>query len=312
MSENFDLSKILADLDAKIAAKKINGNPDQKTPSFEVANRIDIPHTTDEHTMHSGVVKHNTMTTASEKENETRNFIESNQQTVSEILIKLLTEKKIVMVGEVHSTECDQLRRDVTSALPILQKEGLTHLALETDSSYQEIIDSTDYQNNNQDIIKKLREDGVGNGWDGLTFDILIMAKRLGIKIILIDYHDETAEKTQNYIQTQNIRDAHMAQTLMGNLDEGSRALVYIGTDHVERINNASVKRLRAHLSDAYGNENVGSIRNVSGNQTFDCSHNGSTPSEIFGNNRSGKAFVVRDEGPVGGNRDTDYINYSR
>lgn len=337
-AEGFDLSKILAGLDAKIAAKKSSDNLGQNLSTSETIGRIESHNLTDKSyapTDTTGDVRKKVEgdqikleeirrklglegqteqgVLLSEKENESRNFIESNQQTVLATLTQLIKEKKFILVGEIHSSECAQLGAEVAKTLSSLKREGLTHVALETDSMFQGTIDSANYSGNDFEIMRDLKSNGVGNGWEDYHFNILITAKRLGIKIVLIDYHDLTEADTTDYakyVQVQNERDAHMTETLSANLDEKSKVLVYIGTDHVERIEGGDVKRLYSHLSERYGKDQISSIRHVGQDDSFDCTHDGSTPNQIYSRKLGITPVIVPDTGPFKGNRNTDFINF--
>lgn len=145
----------------------------------------------------------------SAQEREVLSYIESYKRQVSDALSELQKDSRFVLVGEAHLSDSEPVREAVATALARLQQEGLTHVALEANSTNQEIIDSLDYSD--PDIKKNLKQKRVaGVGWGEGNFDILIQAKRLGLKVVLIDYDDGRPDAQRDNAQWQNktIRDA--------------------------------------------------------------------------------------------------------
>lgn len=132
--------------------------------------------------------------------------------------------------------------------------------------------------------MQKKRVAGVG--WGDGNFDVLIMAKRLGLGVVLIDYDDGRPDSKRDNAQWQNLRDSKMIETINSQTDEDSRILILIGTDHVhkrpvwdvhgysyERAGSKKgerIKRLGALLVEQYGVDQVAALRNVQVSGRFD------------------------------------------
>lgn len=256
--------------------------------------------------------------TASDAERELekyQEFVEANKQTVSEALTSLVRDKQFVLVGEHHLNESEPIREEIVVALVKLQQEGLTHIALEASASKQGAIDSLDFRD--PKIKQILQEHKLGGvGWGEGNFDILIMAKRLGIKVILID-HDEGRPASEK-AQWENKRDAKMMATIQSQIDDKSKVLVFIGSDHVhkrsvEAFQDGRVTRLGARLSEQYGSDTVSSIRHIMQGENFDglITRMSKTPKPKTISKGKNEVVVLPDSGPIMGDERvtaTDYL----
>lgn len=200
-------------------------------------------------------------------------YIEAHRMPVGEGLCAMVQRSRFVLVGEAHLPDVEPIRADVAAALPSMQRAGLTHVALEADASQQQLVDSLDYSDPNvMDTLKGLL--GVA-GWFEGNFQILVQAKRLGLRVVLIDGQDGRPKSKQNSALYQNDRDAQMTATLLGAMGEHDRALVFIGNRHVHKRETESymdgrVKRIGARLAEIFGNEQVCSVRYVGATGHFD------------------------------------------
>ncbi len=249
---------------------------------------------------------------------ECRYFIESNKKKIPDALIQLVKGCKFVLVGEGHLSEAEPIRQEVAKSLAELQKEGLTHVALEVDSNKQELVDSLDYSDPSIRNILKKSKLGLPGWFDG-NFDILIEAKRLGLKVQLIDYSPEAvSQEKKDTALFQNLRDSRMFDMINSETNKESKILVFIGSRHVHKkpvdsFNDGKVKRLGARLMEEYGDEQVASIRFVAGSTNFDNlpSFMSKTPfpEELY--NKQNEPVILPDKGPIKGDERvsaTDYI----
>jgi len=252
-----------------------------------------------------------------EKEVEVSNFIEASKRSVPEALSGMIKDSRFVLVGEMHTGECEPVRHDVVNSLARLQREGLTHVALELKSDHQRIIDSLDYSD--PDIKKVLDGKNIRPIlWSDGNWDILIEAKRLGLKVVLLDYDDGRPESEHENSRWQNLRDSKMEEVLSGQIDEESKTLILIGNDHVQKkelgtYEDGKTKRLGMRLSEKYGGDTVKSIRHVSEEGAFDglwsFMTDSPTPKSISKGNK--EAIIIPDDGPVKGDprvTGADYI----
>jgi len=253
-----------------------------------------------------------------EQEKECQEFVEANKKTVSEALVGLIKEKQFVLVGEHHlDYECEPIRQEIAVALVKLQQEGLTHIALEASASKQQDVDSLDF--GDPKIKQILKEHRVGGaGWGEGNFDILIMAKRLGIKVILIDHNDGRANSARDNAQWQNERDTNMMASIQSQIDDKSKVLVFIGSAHVhkrsvEKFQDGRVTRLGTRLSEQYGSDTVSSIRHINQGDNFDglLSFMSKTPTTEKISKGKKEVVILPDSGPIKGDERvtaTDYL----
>ena len=234
-------------------------------------------------------------------------YIEANKESVADALSRLVKDSRFVLVGEAHLEECESLRREVISALAKLQKEGLTHIALEAPSVNQEIIDSADYSDPN---IKKILQQRhvAGSGWLEGNYDILIAAKKLGLKVALIDYDDGRPDSERDNANWQNLRDGRMIKTINGQIDEESKMLIFIGSAHVHKkevtsYDDGKVKCLGMRLVEQYGEQSVKSVRYVNRRANFDNlpAFMSKTPTPESISKGKEEVLVIPDDGPVKG-----------
>lgn len=221
----------------------------------------------------------------SPQEQEILDFIESHKQPVAEALTQLIKDNRFVLVGESHLDESEPVRREIAIALAKLQQKGLTHVALEADSANQGIIDDLDFSDPRiKEILKEKRVAGVG--WGDGNFDVLITAKRLGLKVILIDYDDGRPDSKRDNPQWQNLRDSRMIETINDRTGEESRVLIFIGNDHIHKKpiwdahgysyeragakKGERVERLGSRLAREYGADQVVAIRYIHNSGRFD------------------------------------------
>ncbi len=250
-------------------------------------------------------------------EEETRAFVERNREPVSDALDRLFKEKRFVLVGEHHLSECEPVREALAQLLATLQKEGLTHIALEAPALQQQIIDGMDFSHDN--IVDMLKEKHiVPLGWADGNYSLLVMAKRLGLKVVLIDHDDGRPDALRANAAWQNERDEHMMKRLKETVQPDSKVLVFIGSAHVhtrevEGYRDGFVKRLGARLVEEYGNEHVASIRHLNRSGRFDglpSFMSQSTTPERISTGKEG-IYVLPDQGPIKGDprvSASDYI----
>lgn len=252
----------------------------------------------------------------SPQEREVLDFIESHKQPVTEALTQLIKGNRFVLVGEAHLEESEPVRREIAIALARLQQEGLTHIALEANFANQGIIDELDFSDPRiNEILKEKRIAGVG--WGEGNYDILTMAKRLGLKIVLIDYDDGRPDSTRDNAKWQNLRDSRMAETINGQIDDKAKVLIFIGSDHVHQrevqgYNDGKVKRLGARLVKQYGSETVKSVRYVGNTGRFDnlLGFMPKTPSPENISSGKKEVVVIPDQGPVKGDERVSAADY--
>lgn len=253
-----------------------------------------------------------------EQEKACQEFVKANKQTVSDALVTLIKNKRFVLVGEHHlDSECEPIRREIAVALVKLQQEGLTHIALEASALKQEDVDSLDFGDTKiKQILKEHRIGGAG--WGEGNFDILIIAKRLGLKVVLVDHNDGRPDSAKDNAQWQNERDTKMMASIQSQIDDKSKVLVFIGSAHVhkrsiENFQDGRVTRLGARLSEQYGNDTVSSIRHINQGENFDglLSFMSKTPTTEKISKGKKEVVVLPDSGPIKGDERvtaTDYI----
>lgn len=234
-------------------------------------------------------------------------FIRKNKKNPTDIFRQLIKDKKIILVGEYHLKESEPIKDSVASSLLELQEQGLTHIGLEMDSRFQSQIDKLDYFSPNiKDQLKQFTPIGYTDG----NLNVLVMAKQLGLNVVLVNYDDDRPESQKNNANYQNKRDEHMTNLLMGSLDKKSKCLVLIGSRHVhksivENVADGPIKRLGTRLSEKFGNDQVVSIRALNHSSHFDglLSFTSKTPSvEDISPKEEGEVVVLPDSGPIKGN----------
>jgi len=239
-----------------------------------------------------------------ESVNISREFIKTNKESVRQALARIFEEKKIVLVGERHF-ECASLIKSLIGSLPALRDKGLTHVALEIDSADQEAVDALHYGDTTEHVLKRLRDLGVGNPD---VHELLIMAKRLGMDVTLLDDRDRAERGAETYADAQNRRDAHMSDVLASRLGGNSKALVLIGSEHVEHRDGRLVTRLGKRISTTLGKDAVSNIRYADSDRAIDNEF-GPTPDQILEGGSFGKdPLILPDTGPLQGNVNTDYV----
>ena len=248
-----------------------------------------------------------------EEEKKTKNFIESKKKNVSDALIKIIKEKKFILIGERHLSDCEPIRNEVAASLAGLKKEGLTHIALESESKNQLFIDSLDYSNSK--ILEALKEGKISNGWEDGNYNVLIEAKRLGLQVVLIDYDDGREDKDRDNAKWQNARDNHMGETINSQIDNNSKMLVFIGSGHVhkkevEGYADGKTKRLGMLLEEE-NPDAVASIRFVGRGSQFDglpFMSKTPSPDKLFP--KGGNVVILPDEGPIKGDPRVSAADY--
>jgi len=124
-----------------------------------------------DYTTKTGVSNETKKPKLTEQEKACQEFVERHKKPAVEVLTKLVKEKQFILVGEEHHSQCEPMRHEIAIALAKLQKEGLTHIALESRAPNQTVTDSLDYTD--PKIKEKLREKKLYK-WDGtketLTF----------------------------------------------------------------------------------------------------------------------------------------------
>jgi erythromycin esterase-like protein len=201
-------------------------------------------------------------------------YVEAHRMPVNEVLRSLVQGSRFVMVGEAHLPAVESVRAAVAAALTGMQQAGLTHVALEASSSLQQVIDALDYSD--PGVFEALRESRIGGaGWFDGNLAILVQAKRLGLRVVLVDHNDGRPDSARDNAEWQNTRDAQMTRTLLEGMGENDRALVFIGSRHVhkrevESYMDGRVKRIGARLAEIFGDEQVRSVRYVGATTNFD------------------------------------------
>lgn len=243
-------------------------------------------------------------------------FVEQNKEQVADALSKLVKDHRFVLVGESHLSESEPIRHEVVTALGRLQKEGLTHIALEAKSTNQTVVDNLDYSDPQiRQILKTKKVAGVG--WGEGNFDILIVAKLLGLKVVLIDHDDGRPDSTRDSALWQNRRDGQMIDALKRQIDDKSRVLVFIGSDHVHKkmvkgYADGKVKRLGMRLTEEFGDESVASVRYVGRSSNFDnlpsFMSKAPTPEKI--SHGKNEVVIIPDKGPAKGDDRVSAADY--
>lgn len=249
-------------------------------------------------------------------EREVLDFIETHKKPVAEALTQLIKGNRFVLVGEAHLNESEPVRREITIALARLQQEGLTHVALEANSANQGIIDELDFSDPKiKEVLKEKRVAGVG--WGDGNFDVLIMAKLLGLRVVLIDYDDGRPDSERDNAQWQNLRDGRMVETITSQVDDNAKVLIFTGSDHVHKrevqgYNDGKVKRLGARLVEQYGDDTVKSVRNVGNRGRFDnlLGFMSKTPSPEDISSGKKEVVIIPDQGPVKGDERVSAADY--
>ena len=71
----------------------------------------------------------------------TQEYIESHKKSLPEGLTDLIENYQFILFGEHHTDEGELIRNELANSFGLLKKAGLTHLALEINSSRQSSID---------------------------------------------------------------------------------------------------------------------------------------------------------------------------
>jgi hypothetical protein len=255
-------------------------------------------------------------TELTEAERTCQEFVEQNKKQVSEALSRLFENNKFVLVGESHLSESEPLRHEIVKALGELQKEGLTHIALEVNSSSQAIVDNLDFTDPQiRQILKERKVAGIG--WGEGNMDILIASKLLGLNVVLIDHDDGRPDSMRDNAQWQNQRDERMVETLRSQIAEDSKVLVFIGSSHVhkqmvEGYSDGKIKRLGMRLVEEYSQERVASVRYVGRSKSFDNlpGFMSKTPSPDKISRGKNEVVIIPDQGPVKGDDRVSAADY--
>lgn len=268
---------------------------------------------------------------------ECRDFIESHKEKISDGLARLIKDHKFVLVGERHSPEVDSIRQEIAQSLSELREQGLTNIALELNVDYQEMIDNFDYAS--PDIKDVLRSKIPWPGWQDGNFDVLIEAKRAGLKVQLIDCdYKKIPGYHENLALWNNERDEKMFSNLESGISEDAKILVYIGSNHVhkkviekrttgksedakDKHEKQEVKRLGTYLAEKYGDQDVASVRFVDfvisdqqagGPLTFDAlpgpKHKIPSPYELYA--ELNESVILPDAGPIKGDENHSAADY--
>lgn len=206
-------------------------------------------------------------------EREFQEYVEQNKIPLPNLLHKLIEDKQIILIWECHSSECEPIRNEIATNLASLQNKWLTHVFLELDNKYQSIIDSLDFtQDNTREI---LQEKIPIIWWEKWNYDILIMAKLLWLKTILIDYKDWRKDSQKENAYYQNMRDSTMHNIIKDNMDENSKWIVFIWSDHVHKkhvrkYEDWYITPLGQRLTETYWDKNITSIRQLNQSSGFD------------------------------------------
>ncbi len=251
-----------------------------------------------------------------ETEKECQEFIEAHKRTVSDALTDLVKEKQFILVGEHHTGECEPIRNELCLALIKLQKAGLTHIALEADAAKQEMVDSFNFSDSEiKQVLKKNQIGGVG--WGDGNYDILVMAKQLGIKVILINHDDRRPDNLRGTAAWQNERELNMVATIEASIDQNSKVLIFIGSGHVHKKSvtsyaDSKVVNLGERLSEQYGNNAVSSIRHLGQSDNFDglSPTKSTTPTVERVSNGKREVVILPDSGPIKGDARVTAADY--
>ncbi len=213
----------------------------------------------------------------------------------------------------------------------------MTTLAVELNAKDQHIFDTLDFSDPN---IKEALKAAVTNGkrFPNGSWDMIIEAKKAGLKLILIDcaYEDVpghwTKKDEKNYVLWNNARDKIIFSNLEEKITPEERVLIYIGSAHVSKKpvqeyssdprGYAKVKRLGAYLAEKYGDKEVASVRYVDvvrhegvgiGSQRFDAlpelESKAPSPYELY--DTPDEPVILPDESILKGNKElsaSDYI----
>lgn len=254
------------------------------------------------------------ITPLSPKELEIKEFIKDNKMTVAAGLKKIVGEHKFTLIGERHTAELDPMRKEIASSLEDLKKQGLTHVGLEIPSSEKARLDGLDYSKPIAELKTEIHHPDMA--------EVLIAAKRAGLEVVYInkpkpdgisdkDYGELTFDR-----QYQNSRDWHMFDTLTSSMGRDDKALVYIGNNHVqenstENTDDGPIYRIGTHLSQKFGNNQVGSIRLAVSNKSLDGLRLSKKPTldKVMPNHQG--FMILPDAGPIKGDprvTASDYI----
>lgn len=125
---------------------------------------------------------------------------------------------------------------------------------------------------------------------------------------MLIDYDDGRPDSEKDNAKWQNLRDSKMLDSLNSQIDEKSKVLIFIGSDHVHKrsvksYSDGEVRPLGMRLVEQYGDEQVKSIRYVGRRTSFDGlpSFISQTPTPERISTGQAEVVILPDEGPVKG-----------
>jgi len=257
---------------------------------------------------------------------ECREFVESHKETVLDGLGRLIKDNRFVLCGDYHSPEAEQIQCAIAESLSKLRDQGLKKVCLEVGYDKQEMIDGLNYNDPNiKDVLKKM-ELGVPKWFDG-NYDILIAAKRAGLKVQFIDYpNKQLPGYGKDMALWSNSRDEKMFSIVKEDSEENDKTLIVIGSKHVyknvvdkhgkgkgENRKYEEIKVLGTHLSEKYGSENVASIRLVLSSEPFDYIPGSKhyvpglkveptktpTPKELY--EKQNEPVILPDGGPIKG-----------
>lgn len=149
-----------------------------------------------------------------------RNFIRKNQTSLEDTLLHAIDNHYVIGVGEIHSRS--QLGVEVGSlflqmAERTKQKGEELVLAVEMHPKFQEAINNLDYSQPNKILEKKIFEiTGLAPGWAGNTANVIIGAKRAGIKVVCIDRgYNNLKEDEKPTAEHKNERDKAMFNEIL-------------------------------------------------------------------------------------------------
>lgn len=257
----------------------------------------------------------NTSNKRSEEIETIERFIRENRKSVCDGLKEIVSKHKFTLIGEVHVNERDPVRKEIASTLKELKEKGLTHVGLEISSDEEERLDALDYTKSDEYLKKEIRAP--------YMCDVLIAAKRNGLKVVYMDKPMPAGISDRDYGRLsdngtyQNSRDKHMFDLLTNSMGKKDKALVYIGSKHVhenyteKNKDGIKINRIGTLLSKKYGGDEVGSIRSVLFESSFDgliVSKKKSLRDVMPGH----KGFMILpDKGPIKGDprvTGTDYM----
>ena len=171
---------------------------------------------------------------------EAKEFVEQHKMSVEDGLSRLVDGHTFVLVGENHSNvpEANMAREAVATSLEKLKEHGLTHVVVEADRQYQKETDDLD--SNDPDSKTKLDKITPGGFWNEGNDEIILEAKRLGLRVVFADHTNEELRQSgdDSYAgRLHSERDKKIYGTLQEELtlDPEAKTLIYFGDAHIQQ-----------------------------------------------------------------------------